>query len=50
MEAIPLFGYLWNGFYKREIALENGIFMNEKLKVNEEELKILQQKYNALKK
>lgn len=36
MEAIPLFGYLCDGFYKREIALENGIFMNEKLKVNED--------------
>lgn len=36
MEAIPLFGYLWNGFYKRKIVLENGIFLNESLKVNED--------------
>lgn len=36
MEAIPLFGYLCNGFYKRKTVLENGIFLDETLKVNED--------------
>ena len=29
-------GYLWNGFYNREIIIKNKIFFNENLKVNED--------------
>lgn len=36
METIPLFGYLWNGFYKRELIERNHIRLDESLKVNED--------------
>ena len=36
MEAIPLFGYLCNGFYKRELIEKNHIQLDKKLKVNED--------------
>lgn len=36
METIPLFGYLWNGFYKRELIEKNHIQLDETLKVNED--------------
>ena len=36
MEAIPLFGYLCNGFYKRELIKKNHIQLDETLKVNED--------------
>lgn len=36
METIPLFGYLWNGFYKRELIEKKHIQLDETLKVNED--------------
>ncbi|MBQ7497273.1 MAG: hypothetical protein IJU00_05505, partial [Selenomonas sp.] len=36
MECIPLFGYVWNGFYKRRLLLEHGIEFNTAYKVNED--------------
>lgn len=36
MEKIPLFGYLWNSFYKVEIIKRNSIFFDEKCIVNED--------------
>lgn len=36
METIPLFGYLWNGFYRRELIEKNLIRLDETLKVNED--------------
>ena len=36
MECIPLFGYVWNGVYKRQIIVDNGIEFNTAYKVNED--------------
>lgn len=36
MEAVPLFGYLWNGFYSRDIVAVNHISLDETFKVNED--------------
>lgn len=36
MERIPLFGYLWNSFYKIDIIKENNILFNENYIVNED--------------
>lgn len=36
MERIPLFGYLWNGFYRIDIIKENNILFDEKCTVNED--------------
>lgn len=36
MEMIPLFGYVCNGFYSKNIIDKYGIFFDEKLKVNED--------------
>ena len=36
MERIPLFGYLWNSFYKTDIIKENRILFDEKCTVNED--------------
>lgn len=36
MEMVPLFGYLWNGFYSGNIAEEHAVLLDETLKVNED--------------
>ena len=36
MELVPLFGYLWNGFYRREIIEGNGLELNPSYRVNED--------------
>lgn len=36
MEKIPLFGYLWNSFYKIDIIKKNKIMFNENYTVNED--------------
>lgn len=36
MEAIPLFGYLWNGVYKNSIIKEHHLRLDETLPVNED--------------
>lgn len=36
MEKVPLFGYLWNSFYKIEIVNKNNISFNENCIVNED--------------
>ncbi|WP_295235789.1 glycosyltransferase family 2 protein [Veillonella sp.] len=36
MELIPLFGYLWNGFYKAEIITQNQLLIDPKYRVNED--------------
>lgn len=36
LEQIPLFGYLWNTFYKREIVINRNIQFNEVYSVNED--------------
>ena len=36
MEKIPLFGYLWNSFYRIDIIKENKILFDEKCMVNED--------------
>ena len=34
MEEIPLFGYVWNGFYSRKYVIENNIRFNTAYTVN----------------
>lgn len=36
MEEIPLFGYVWNGFYSRKYVIENNIRFNTAYTVNED--------------
>ena len=36
MEQIPLFGYIWNGVYRRNIVRENRLRFDSTLKVNED--------------
>lgn len=36
MERIPLFGYLWNSFYRIDLIKENKILFDEKCTVNED--------------
>lgn len=36
MELVTLFGYLWNGFYRREIIEGNGLELNPSYRVNED--------------
>lgn len=36
MEKIPLFGYLWNGFYRIDIIKANQVLFDEKCMVNED--------------